>query len=249
MDLVARHNVTVAGPADGQPLVFAHGFGCDQNIWRHVAPAFETTHRVVLFDFVGAGHSSAPYDPEKYADKGADAAVVSALARHTVRALSVTHDNPAEVLEGLNDVLRRFEAERHCTVALATFRPRERGWEVAVAVGGHPPPVLVGSSGPPTPLLVRGSLVGIFPGAEFTDHHLLLEPGQTLLVHTEGITEARGPLGYYGDERLLRTLGQLGTRPQVLVDGLVADAVAFQGSRTRDDIAVVAVGVPEPVPT
>jgi len=69
MDLVARHNVTVAGSADGQPLVFAHGFGCDQNMWRHVAPAFETTHRVVLFDFVGAGHSSAPYDPEKYADK------------------------------------------------------------------------------------------------------------------------------------------------------------------------------------
>lgn len=181
--------------------------------------------------------------------KGADAAVVSALARHTVRALSVTHDKPAEVLERLNDVLRRFEAERYCTVVLATFRPRERGWEVTVAVGGHPPPVLVGSSVPPTPLLCRGSLVGIFQGAEFTDHHLLLEPGQTLLVHTDGITEARGPSGYYGDERLLRTLEQLGTRPQVLVDGLVADAVDFQGSLTRDDIAVVAVGVPTPVPT
>ena len=45
-------------------------------------------------------------------------------------------------------------------------------------------------------------------------------------MHTDGITEARGPLGYYGDERLLRTLGQLGIRPQVLVDGLVADVVA-----------------------
>ena len=178
--------------------------------------------------------------------KGADAAVVSALARHTVRALSVTHDRPADVLGGLNDVLRRFEAERYCTVVLATLRPHERGWEVTVAVGGHPPPVLVGPFAPPTPLLVRGSLVGIFPRAEFADHRLVLEPGQTLVVHTDGITEARGQFGYYGEERLLRTLEHLGTRPQLLVDGLVADAVAFQGSHTRDDIAVVAVGVPEP---
>jgi sigma-B regulation protein RsbQ len=67
MDPVARHNVVVSGRADGPPIVFAHGFGCDQHMWRHVAPAFESTHRVVLFDFVGAGGSTAPYDAAKYA--------------------------------------------------------------------------------------------------------------------------------------------------------------------------------------
>ena len=52
-------------------MVFAHGFGCDQNMWRFVAPAFEADHRVVLFDHVGAGGSDlSAYDPERYATLG-----------------------------------------------------------------------------------------------------------------------------------------------------------------------------------
>ena len=48
-------------------MLFAHGFGCDQNMWRHVAPHFEDRYRVVLFDYVGAGGSRAPYDADRYA--------------------------------------------------------------------------------------------------------------------------------------------------------------------------------------
>jgi sigma-B regulation protein RsbQ len=54
---LARNNVTVHGTRDAQPMVFAHGFGCDQNMWRHVWPAFADSHQVVLFDHVGAGGS------------------------------------------------------------------------------------------------------------------------------------------------------------------------------------------------
>jgi len=57
VDVLTRNNVTLAGRPDGPPLVFAHGFGCDQGMWRHVAPAFGETHRLVLFDHVGAGGS------------------------------------------------------------------------------------------------------------------------------------------------------------------------------------------------
>jgi sigma-B regulation protein RsbQ len=57
VDVLTRNNVTLAGPPEGHPMVFAHGFGCDQGMWRHVAPAFTRTHRVVLFDHVGAGGS------------------------------------------------------------------------------------------------------------------------------------------------------------------------------------------------
>jgi sigma-B regulation protein RsbQ len=65
---VARNNVTLGGVERGRPIVFAHGFGCDQNMWRLVAPAFAGTHRIVLFDHVGAGHSDlAAYDFGKYA--------------------------------------------------------------------------------------------------------------------------------------------------------------------------------------
>jgi len=66
MDVLRRNNVHVAGRGV-QPMMFAHGFGCDQNMWRLVAPAFEESHRVVLFDHVGAGRSDASaYDQRKY---------------------------------------------------------------------------------------------------------------------------------------------------------------------------------------
>jgi sigma-B regulation protein RsbQ len=66
--VVARNNVKVSGQPDGQVMLFAHGFGCDQHMWRFVAPAFESDHRVVLFDHVGAGESdAAAYDPARYA--------------------------------------------------------------------------------------------------------------------------------------------------------------------------------------
>lgn len=69
--VLARHNVHVHGPADGRPLLFAHGFGCDQNMWRHVWPSFAADHRVVLFDHVGHGRSDRrAFDPERYATLG-----------------------------------------------------------------------------------------------------------------------------------------------------------------------------------
>jgi sigma-B regulation protein RsbQ len=59
--------VAVSGIPDGRPIVFVHGFGCDQAMWRFVAPDFEVDHRVVLLDLVGAGRSDlTAYDPEKY---------------------------------------------------------------------------------------------------------------------------------------------------------------------------------------
>ena len=67
MSALARHNVKITGSGP-TAMVFAHGFGCDQNMWRLVAPAFEDRFRVVLFDHVGAGRSDlAAYDPGKYA--------------------------------------------------------------------------------------------------------------------------------------------------------------------------------------
>lgn len=67
MDVLARHNVTVTGNVDGPTMVFAHGFGCDQNMWRYVAPRFEDQFRVVRFDHIGAGRSdSGSYDSRRY---------------------------------------------------------------------------------------------------------------------------------------------------------------------------------------
>jgi sigma-B regulation protein RsbQ len=65
-DVLRRNNVKVSGKGT-QPMMFAHGFGCDQNMWRFVAPAFEADYKVILFDYVGSGKSDlSAYDPGRY---------------------------------------------------------------------------------------------------------------------------------------------------------------------------------------
>jgi sigma-B regulation protein RsbQ len=80
MSALRRNNVTVHGAADARPMIFAHGFGCDQNMWRGVWPAFAGTHRIVLFDHVGAGGSDASaFDERRYASLDGYAADVLAI--------------------------------------------------------------------------------------------------------------------------------------------------------------------------
>ena len=67
MSTMQRNAVTITGNPAGPPMLFAHGYGCDQNMWRHVAPAFAGTHRIVLFDHVGSGRSDlSAYSDERY---------------------------------------------------------------------------------------------------------------------------------------------------------------------------------------
>src|SRR5688500_8303915 len=81
MRAVSRHNLVVKGHGT-RPIVFSHGFGCDQNMWRFVAPAFERDFRVILFDHVGAGAADrSAYDPVKYASLGGYAADVLDICR------------------------------------------------------------------------------------------------------------------------------------------------------------------------
>jgi sigma-B regulation protein RsbQ len=66
MGVLDRNNVHLSG--SGRPMVFVHGFGCDQNMWRFLAPHFARSHRVVLLDLVGSGNSVlSAYDKGKYA--------------------------------------------------------------------------------------------------------------------------------------------------------------------------------------
>jgi sigma-B regulation protein RsbQ len=82
--VLQRHNVKVTG-SGSRAMVFAHGFGCDQNMWRLVAPAFEKDFRVVLFDHVGAGGSDmSAYDPGKYSSLDGYADDVVELCRELV---------------------------------------------------------------------------------------------------------------------------------------------------------------------
>ena len=82
MTLASRLNLTTRGPADASPMVFVHGFGCGQHMWRQVAPAFEQDHRVVLFDLPGSGDTDLSlYDAARYTSLEAYRDDVVALLR------------------------------------------------------------------------------------------------------------------------------------------------------------------------
>ena len=70
MNVLQRNNVTIHGTGS-QVMMMVHGFGCDQNMWRYIVPAFTATHKIILFDHVGAGRSDLScFIPSKYADLG-----------------------------------------------------------------------------------------------------------------------------------------------------------------------------------
>lgn len=82
VDVLRRNAVRVRGNPDGRPMVFAHGFGCDQTLWRFVTPAFERDYRIVTFDYVGAGDSDrSAYDAGRYGSLDGYAADILDICR------------------------------------------------------------------------------------------------------------------------------------------------------------------------
>ncbi|MEV8376087.1 alpha/beta hydrolase [Kribbella sp. NPDC056861] len=100
MDIVRRNNVVVTGNPDGRTVVLAHGFGCDQNMWRLNVPALTADHRVVLFDYVGSGRSElAAFDESRYStlDGYADDVVEVCAALDLTDAVLVGHSVSAMI--------------------------------------------------------------------------------------------------------------------------------------------------------
>jgi sigma-B regulation protein RsbQ len=122
MKTTRRNAVTVTGRSDGQPMMFAHGYGCDQNMWRFVAPAFAGTHRLVLFDHVGNGKSDlAAYDDKRY----------STLDGYAQDILEIVHDHD------LHDVIFVGHSVAAMMGVLAANREPER-FERLVMIGPSP---------------------------------------------------------------------------------------------------------------
>lgn len=177
--------------------------------------------------------------------KGAEAAVVTALARYTLRAAAVQDPSPAHGLSLLNDALLRADVDRFCTAAMLRLRRLDQTWRASSCTAGHPLPLHVDSGRDVTRIGRPGSLLGIMSNPELIEASIELGPGDTVLSYTDGVVEARAPDGtFYGEQRLLDTLAAAIGTASTLTTALLADVLNFQRHVARDDIAIVAARVP-----
>jgi phosphoserine phosphatase RsbU/P len=176
--------------------------------------------------------------------KGVEAAVVTALARYTIRAAAAGEAPPGQVLGTLNRVLLGHGTDRFCTVALVHLHRADGAWTATVSCGGHPLPILLRNGCPPAPLGRPGTLLGVFEAVDLDESDVVLQPGDTVVLYTDGVTEGRRDGEWFGDDGLEAVLAQRPTSARSAVDRVLDQAVGFQSGHPRDDIVVVAVGVP-----
>ena len=139
--------------------------------------------------------------------KGASAAAVTSLTRYTLRAAAVYDENPVAVLQNLDSVLRqefRDANAQFCTAVFGILSRTDTGFEVSMASGGHPPPLVLRADGTAHYVtMTGGQLIGILRHARFVPATVTLEAGDTLMLYSDGLTEARVGRGRYDDDGAL----------------------------------------------
>ena len=175
--------------------------------------------------------------------KGVDAAVVTALARHTIRATAVHQHRPSDILLTLNAVLLQNESDRFCTVTLVRLRQEMDSWRATICSGGHPLPIYCCPDTQPSPTGEFGSLLGVLEAPELLDHDVNLVRGESLLLYTDGVTEGRRGQEFFGEDRLLDIVSQGADSAEALVASALGAAMVFQSGHPKDDLALVGIQV------
>jgi serine phosphatase RsbU (regulator of sigma subunit) len=177
------------------------------------------------------------------AGKGAQAATVTALSRHTLYAGALREADAVANLRLLNDALLRRGGEGHlCTVVVAELVPQDGGLVVRLANGGHPPPLILRTDGSVEETTAIGTMVGATGEPRFEDQELVLAPGELLLLYTDGVIELRTEDPTTGERRLRATLAAQAGRPAAeVVEAVERSVVEGSGGTPRDDIALLAV--------
>jgi serine phosphatase RsbU (regulator of sigma subunit) len=176
--------------------------------------------------------------------KGPDAAAVTALARYTLRAVTLHEHTPSAALLTLNDaMLRQLGGDEFCTVALGRVQPLGGGrFRTTLSLGGHPPPLVLRASGRVDALSQKGTLLGVVQAPHLEDREHVLDAGDTLLLYTDGVTEARVRSWELGEEGLASLLANgAGKSPAEIVEAIERAVVGVQAGEPRDDIALVAI--------
>ena len=169
--------------------------------------------------------------------------------RHVLRAEALREGDPAALLQTVNRILLREQPgdEQLCSICCAVLRPRAGRLHATVASAGHPPPVVLRSDGSVAPLDVGGTVLGAIEKPEVEIAKKTLQPGDAIAFYTDGLTEARSPEGeFFGEAGLEAALkGRGAISAQTIVDDLMSAVVQFSGGAPRDDLALLAISVPE----
>ncbi|HEV2810528.1 MAG TPA: SpoIIE family protein phosphatase [Acidimicrobiales bacterium] len=176
--------------------------------------------------------------------KGAAAAIVTALARYTMRAEALRTPYPSAVLAGLHEVLVRYHPDRFCTALFAVLEPAAEGIRITGASGGHHLPICLRADGTFEAIGETGMILGMLDTPVLTDATAILRPGDVVVLYTDGVTEARRKGEFFDDERLCAVIaGAAGAGAQGIADSIVAAVLDFQAGNARDDVAVVVLKV------
>ncbi|WP_262379836.1 PP2C family protein-serine/threonine phosphatase [Nonomuraea sp. PA05] len=183
------------------------------------------------------------------AGKGLEAAVLTGRIRNTLRALLPLADDHHRMLELLNGVLvTDSDQARYVTLVLASFQHCGTRVALRLTSAGHPPPLIMRNDGRVETVPAVGTLIGVLDDITSVTDSVVLEPGETCLLYSDGIIEARGgPLGheFFGEERLSEQLRHsAGMPPEAVAERVQMLASEWVGEGEHDDMAVVAISAP-----
>jgi integral membrane sensor domain MASE1 len=183
--------------------------------------------------------------------KGPAAAATAALARHTLRMASIQEPRPSRILQFLNDAVLRESPGQTCTVVYARIDLHQRDRSrVVLSVGGHPPPLVLRYDGTVEPV-GRGNLLGVSDDPELADYGVDLAPGDALVLHTDGLTDATPGRVVSAAELSVALASCAGQSARGIVHGLERMVLPGDGAaEPRDDIVVLVLRIPalEPEP-
>jgi serine phosphatase RsbU (regulator of sigma subunit) len=169
--------------------------------------------------------------------KGVQAATLTTLMRYGTRFASRLEPEPSSILRRLDEELRRRGTDELCTAICAALHDER----IVISSAGHPPALLLRSSGEVVELPVNGPILGAFDDGEWRDDAISVEPDELLLLYTDGVTETRGVAERFGLGRLSQLLSEnAGATPERVLERLESVLEEFRDGSRKDDVAALA---------
>jgi len=198
-----------------------------------------------FYDVFPSGESSWAAVIGDVCGKGPEAAAVTGLARHTIRAAAILERRPSSVLATLNDaVVQQRSDHLFCTICYVRLKVNPTTIRATVCCAGHPLPILLRADGKVESAGVPGTLLGIFPDPELVDRVVDLAPGDTLVLYTDGVVEEQMDGSVFGRDRLVSLVQACAGRSAAEIAEAIERAVlGFRPVAPRDDIAILVLRV------